>query len=222
MRSPKTRRIALVAAAALTSATMVASAAPTAVAADVPDDTVSVTTPQGEEVAGSGLMLSSDEQFVQQFGAEKARAHGISEDDAEQTEKNAAANDAILGDARASHWSVRKFVGTDADGRHIPTRQGNREFGWVHFSGPHNIKSSKVIKTALSEHPEKKQGHRLEYGAVLHNGLGLILARVRVIVQYHWETKDHKYKLADHSEKIGVITAFCQGTNRCPNALNEV
>lgn len=107
-------------------------------------------------------------------------------------------------------------------GRHIPTRQGNREFGWVHFSGPHNIKSPKVIKTALSEHPEKKQGHRLEYGAVLHNGLGLILARVRVIVQYHWETKGHKYKLADHSEKIGVITAFCQGVNKCPNALNEV
>lgn len=167
-------------------------------------------------------MLVSDGQYAQRFGASKAVAQGISQEDVEQAEESAAVNGANLTAARASHWSVRKFVGTDADGRHIPTRQGNRDFGWVHFSGPHNIKSPKVIKTALSEHPEKVRGHRLEYGAVLTDGLGIILARVRVIVQYHWETADHKYKLADHSEKIGVITAFCQGTNKCPNALNEV
>ncbi len=122
----------------------------------------------------------------------------------------------------ASHWSVVKFVGTDADGRHIPTRQGNRAFGWVHFSGPHNITSEKVIKTALSEHPEKKQGTRLEYGAVLYDRLGTIRKRVRAIVQYYWETKDRKYRLADHSDKIGVITAFCQRVKKCPEVLNYV
>lgn len=40
--------------------------------------------------------------------------------------------------------------------------------------------------------------------------------------RYHWETSDHKYKLADRDDKIGVITAYCQGVNKCPDALNRV
>ncbi|MFD5542280.1 hypothetical protein ACFWIJ_31790 [Streptomyces sp. NPDC127079] len=139
--------------------------------------------------------------------------------DSDIRESDATADD----DAASDHWSVVKFVAHDKDGRYIPTRQGNRSFGWVHFSGPHNIHSEKVIKAAVNEHPERGSTKtRKVYGAVLYDTLGIILAKVKVIAQYHWETSDHKYKLADTDDKIGVITAFCQGVNKCPDALNRV
>jgi len=140
-----------------------------------------------------------------------------------QAASEAAADAEAAAAAASSHWSVVKFVGHDADGRYIPTRQGNRDFGWVHFSGPHNIHSSKVIKVAVSEHPEKGSTKtRKLYGAVLFDRLGIILARVKVVAQYDWKTQDGRYKLADKDDKIGVITAYCQGVNKCPDALNRV
>ncbi|NUP23864.1 MAG: hypothetical protein HOZ81_48980 [Streptomyces sp.] len=163
------------------------------------------------------LHLASDEQYVQTFGAAKAAARGLTYQAGDQAVSGAAA------DRAGSHWSVVKFSAHDKDGRYIPTRQGNREFGWVHFSGPHNIHNEKVIKAAVNEHPESGSTKtRKVYGAVLYDNLGIILARVKVIAQYHWETSDKKYKLADHDDKIGVITAFCQGSNKCPDALNRV
>ncbi|MEV0179329.1 hypothetical protein AB0I54_08495 [Streptomyces sp. NPDC050625] len=196
------------------------------------------------DLDASQLSLASDEQYVQTFGAAKAAQQGLTynavteadtpEDSATgadtgetfaAADSTAAGDDAgvAAGEAAGSHWSVVKFVGHDADGRYIPTRQGNRDFGWVHFSGPHNIHNEKVIKVAVSEHPERGSTRtRKWYGAVLYDRIGIIVARVRVLAQYHWETSDHKYKLADRDDKIGVITAFCQGHNRCPDALNRV
>ncbi|MFF2363834.1 hypothetical protein ACFVU0_14130 [Streptomyces sp. NPDC058122] len=151
---------------------------------------------------------------------------------ADDTDRAIAAEDSAAADqdagsaddeAAAGHWSVVRFVAHDADGRYIPTRQGNRELGWAHFSGRHNIHSEKVIKVAVNEHPERGSNrHRKVYGAVLYDRLGIILARVEVIAQYHWETADHRWKLADPDDKIGVITAYCKGVNKCPDALNHV
>lgn len=192
---------------------------------------------------GGQLFLASDEQYVQAFGAARAAQHGLTYEAAPQSDSVAdsaatddvdrpvsqadsaavAADAGTADDAVTSHWSVVKFVAHDRDGRYIPTRQGNRDFGWVHFSGPHNIHDEKVIKAAVNEHPEHGSTKtRKVYGAVLYDTLGIILARVKVIAQYHWETKDHKYKLADTDDKIGVITAYCEGANKCPDALNRV
>jgi hypothetical protein len=192
---------------------------------------------------GGQLFLASDEQYVQTFGVAKAAQRGLTyeavaqsdsvadsavADDTDKSVSQAdsadvAAGAATVDDAATSHWSVVKFVAHDKDGRYIPTRQGNRDFGWVHFSGPHNIHDEKVIKAAVNEHPEHGSTKtRKVYGAVLYDTLGIILARVKVIAQYHWETKDHKYKLADTDDKIGVITAYCEGANKCPDALNRV
>ncbi|MFF8646551.1 hypothetical protein ACF062_38035, partial [Streptomyces sp. NPDC015345] len=41
----------------------------------------------------------------------------------------------------------------DAERRDIPTRVGNSELGWKHFSGSHNIKKCSVVNTALKNHP---------------------------------------------------------------------
>ncbi|MFF0013179.1 hypothetical protein [Streptomyces sp. NPDC005374] len=219
---------------------------------DAPDVAGRTSTSAGTNAAGSDapvspgdgqLLLATDEQYVQTFGADKAAQQGLTYEAvtevvaqadsavADNTDKVIAADSAaVAGDSGAaaaeavsSHWSVVRFAGHDADGRYIPTRQGNRTFGWVHFSGPHNIHTSKVIKVAVSEHPERgSTATRKLYGAVLYDRLGIILARVKVVAQYHWETADHRYKLADHDDKIGVITAYCQGVNRCPDALNRV
>ncbi|MFB7775754.1 hypothetical protein [Streptomyces bauhiniae] len=124
---------------------------------------------------GGQLLLATDEQYVRIFGAAKAAQQGVTYEavtEADSPADSAVADDtdraiaeadsaaaadagAAADEAASSHWSVVKFAGRDADGRYIPTRQGNRAFGWVHFSGPHNINSSKVIKVAVSEHPER-------------------------------------------------------------------
>jgi hypothetical protein len=167
----------------------------------------------GEE----GLRVMSDEDYVRTFGEQRARTEGVPLP-AERIGQPAVEQPA---GERSSHWSVFKFSAEDSDGRTIPTREGNREFGWKHFSGPHNITSSKPVKTLLGGHPERKQGHKLTYGGVLVDRFDQVIRRMEVIVQYHWKTKDGRFKLADHSHKIGVITAYCKGVNRCPDAVNR-
>ncbi|MFI5766126.1 hypothetical protein ACIA8F_34985 [Streptomyces sp. NPDC051563] len=39
-----------------------------------------------------------------------------------------------------------RFVSTDGEGKPIPTREGNKHFGWQHFAAEHNIHDPKVIK----------------------------------------------------------------------------
>ncbi|MFJ8002543.1 hypothetical protein ACIQ7D_36485 [Streptomyces sp. NPDC096310] len=41
-----------------------------------------------------------------------------------------------------------------------------------------------------------------------------------VIVQYARRTADGEYD-AGEGKKIGVITAYCKGMNKCPNWINE-
>ncbi|MFH7598610.1 hypothetical protein WDV06_26480 [Streptomyces racemochromogenes] len=123
----------------------------------------------------------SDEEYAAAYGKDRAQAAGLA---------TAATPPArTLATAGASHWSVVRFVSTDGEGKAIPTREGNSTFGWQHFSGPHNIRDPKVIKIVTSEHPVKK-GARREYGGVLTNRLGAILARIKVIAQYDYKTAD--------------------------------
>lgn len=44
--------------------------------------------------------------------------------------------------------------------------------------------------------------------------------QVIVIVQYARKTADGHYD-AGRGQKIGVITAYCKGMNRCPDWLNQ-
>ncbi|GGN05092.1 hypothetical protein GCM10011578_028640 [Streptomyces fuscichromogenes] len=196
-------------------------------------------------IVGAEVLRLTDPYLLRTFGAAKATQQGLTYEavvDADSVSDSTAADDtdkavavadsdtsegdtAADDDAASSHWSVVKFVTHDKDGRYTPTRQGNRSIGWVHFSGPPDIHSEKVIKAAVNEHPERGSTKtRKVYGAVLYDTLGITLAKVKgkVIAQYHWETSDHRYKLADTDDEIGVITTFCQGVSTCPDALNRV
>lgn len=121
----------------------------------------------------------------------------------------------------AHAWHTNKFNSRDVHGREIPTRWGNSKLGWNHFSGPHNIHNEKVVKAAYNEHPEAGKGYRKEFGAVVLKD-GHTVAKIRVISWWHWQTEDGRYKLPGRKGKIGTITAFCQGVNRCPDVVNTV
>ncbi|MER5362509.1 hypothetical protein [Streptomyces sp. NPDC002785] len=117
------------------------------------------------------------------------------------------------------HWNKNiKCKQTDPDGRVIPTRIGNHVLGWSHFSGKHNIRKCKVVDAAIAGKVDKKAGGRLEYwGNALH---GRSVLKIVVVVQYTRKTSDGKYN-AGAGQKMGVITAYCKGMNKCPNWLNK-
>ncbi|MFI8008495.1 hypothetical protein [Streptomyces sp. NPDC086010] len=117
------------------------------------------------------------------------------------------------------HWNKKaKCEQTDPEGRAIPTRYGNGDLGWNHFSGKHNIKRCRVVDAALAGKVDKKSGGRLEYDGVARNRTKLV--SIVVIVQYARRTADGEYD-AGKGNKIGVITAYCKGMNKCPNWINE-
>ncbi|MDH6229379.1 MULTISPECIES: hypothetical protein [Streptomyces] len=106
----------------------------------------------------------------------------------------------------------------DWDGRVVPTRAGNSQLGWKHFSGPHNIRKCRIVNAAINGKPDRKSGARLEYWAYAWNGNRRV--QVIVIAQYARKTADGRYD-AGPGQRIGVITAYCKGMNRCPNWLNQ-
>lgn len=123
-------------------------------------------------------------------------------------------------DSREPWNTHEKCVQTDWDGRRIPTRTGNSELGWIHFSRPHNITSCTLVNAALDGKPDKKSDHQrnLEYwGSAIHNGRQVDFV---VKVRYAKETDDSRYTAPGRKGKIGVITAYCRGVQRCPSWVN--
>ncbi|WP_406014183.1 hypothetical protein OG520_21025 [Streptomyces sp. NBC_00984] len=101
------------------------------------------------------------------------------------------------------------------------------------FLAEHNITNPNVIKliTEGSHTPKADPGrpHRLVYDGVLSttpgplDGPPKVLARIRIIAQYHWQTEKADYVLKNKHDKIGVITAYCRNVpkNRCPDKVNK-
>jgi len=119
----------------------------------------------------------------------------------------------------APFWNKSvKCTQTDPDGRTVPTRVGNHELGWNHFSGKHNIKKCGIVNAAIAGKVDKKNGARLEYWGIAVNGGRQV--KIIVIAQYAQKTADARYD-AGRGQKIGVITAYCKGMNKCPNWINE-
>lgn len=61
-------------------------------------------------------------------------------------------------------------------------------------------------------------GTRLEYWGYAINGGRQV--KIIVIAQYAQKTADGRYD-AGRGQKIGVITAYCKGMNKCPDWGNE-
>ncbi|MFJ4323219.1 hypothetical protein ACIP3A_08910 [Streptomyces tricolor] len=119
-----------------------------------------------------------------------------------------------------SYWNKQaKCQASDPDGRRIPTRLGNGELGWNHFSGKHNIKKCALVTIPLRDKVDKVDGANLQYwGWASHRAHG----RVKIVVKarYARKTTDGRYD-AGRGQVIGVITAYCNGMRKCPNWVNE-
>ncbi|WP_328432717.1 MULTISPECIES: hypothetical protein [unclassified Streptomyces] len=124
--------------------------------------------------------------------------------------------------AQPHPWDHRvKCETKDPDDRKIVAHYGNSEFGWIHFSGPHNIKKCSTLYAALHGEVDRKfeQGRKLEYDAIEFE-TGVPRPRQVKITVVVWQARkslDGRYD-AGRGNTIGVITAYChnQRGNRCP------
>ncbi|MEU9320186.1 hypothetical protein [Streptomyces sp. NPDC048295] len=117
------------------------------------------------------------------------------------------------------YWNKKvRCEQSDPEGRVIPTRYGNGDLGWNHFSGKHNIRKCRVVDATLAGKVDKQGGGRLEYYGVARNGARFV--NVVVIVQYARRTTDGEYD-AGKGKEIGVVTAYCRGVNKCPDWINQ-
>lgn len=120
--------------------------------------------------------------------------------------------------AQAADWNTRvKCQGKDTEGRNIPARYGNSEIGWNHFSVPHNIRTCRAVNAAIADNVERKDNNRFEYWTDMKKGGDYV--RVKVIAQYSRKTIDGEYD-AGAGQKVGVITAYCLGRDKCPSWVN--
>ena len=110
---------------------------------------------------------------------------------------------------------------SDEDGTETPIRRGNSEWGYTHYSGKHNLYTPGPIAAALRDEPYSQSGARLQYRAYLTDlSTGKILVTVRVVVQAATRTADGRFTMPD-GKFVGVITAFCEGSNVCPELVNN-
>lgn len=92
--------------------------------------------------------------------------------------------------------------------------------GWAHFSGNHNIRTCRIVNAPLNGKADKNDGKGgLEYWGYAFDG---IHPQVKIIVkaQVTRRTQDKRYD-AGSGQMIGVITAYCKGTRKCPDWMNR-
>jgi hypothetical protein len=120
----------------------------------------------------------------------------------------------------APYYNLKiKCQANDREGRVIPTRIGNADLGWNHFSGKHNIRKCDLLNIPIGGNVDKVDGHNLQYWGWASNRA---YGRVKIIVKarYARKTDDNVYD-SEKGNVIGVITAYCQGFAKCPKWVNE-
>jgi hypothetical protein len=119
-------------------------------------------------------------------------------------------------------WATIKWDERDLRGVSTPVQEGNNFLGYAHYATEHNLTSSVPIHAAFQTHrPDKQSGARVEYTSLAVDRKGGVRLTVRVIVQAASSTDDRVHKVTD-GKNIGVITAYCEGTNVCPGWVNAI
>lgn len=117
----------------------------------------------------------------------------------------------------AEYFSVLALV-TDEEGVEVPVRNGDATVGHAKACWKHNFCSLRAISLAISgrgnKHPP--EGPRVVYTAhAVGDGMDIVL---RVAVDT--STFTGRGTPLD-GRTTGVITAYCEGMVRCPDALNS-
>ncbi|WBC17397.1 hypothetical protein O7600_11420 [Micromonospora sp. WMMA1998] len=114
-------------------------------------------------------------------------------------------------------WSV-VWGGRDWNNTYVPLRLGDGNLGYRHYSVRHNLLAIDPFKAALkSRGPDAKSNYT---ALLVDSNLGI---RETVVfgVQMATRTSDGRYVSPDGAY-IGVITGYCKGKTKCPNAVNRV
>ncbi|MGW0660951.1 hypothetical protein [Streptodolium elevatio] len=190
----------------LLSALLSAPAAPASAAPTIP-------------AAAPALELIPQSRYIERFGAQRLAQAALTKIPAQRPARSGQERTAAMDPPLP--WHNIAWVASDADARDLPTRRGNSELGYLHYSERHNVRYSKPILIAYTDtKPAVIKGTHLEYVAILTDRLGIIYAKLRVVNEQSPVTEDKRYKTPD-GRPIGTITAFCEGVNKCPDQINQ-
>ncbi|MEU1549645.1 hypothetical protein [Nocardia sp. NPDC005745] len=129
------------------------------------------------------------------------------------------------GFANAADRSDILAEANDANEATIPIRAGNADLGFDHYAQKHNLTKYYVIQHAIRTAKPKTSGARVEYLVEYKHAKskGKVDDRVtlHIVAQAATRTDDGRYKTPDN-KNIGVITAYCEGRNTCPDWLRDL
>ncbi|MEH0823371.1 MULTISPECIES: hypothetical protein [unclassified Micromonospora] len=190
--------------------------------------------PEGtDQPATATVTFLSPEQYEQQWGVPATVPPKVSElaDEARVTvatsdrQASGAAPGIGMdpGGGKPAEWWIILKEYRDRSKRTVPVRLGNGALGYNHYAVRHNLRSFAPLEAAFkTTKPDKINGNRIEYIAyVVNTGSGAIHKIVRVITQNASHSSDYAYVTPD-GKPVGVITAYCQGENKCPDWVNKV
>ncbi|MEU6827354.1 hypothetical protein ABZ894_01760 [Nocardia beijingensis] len=130
-----------------------------------------------------------------------------------------------VGFASAANWSDILAEATDANKVTIPIRAGDADLGFDHYAQKHNLTKYYVIQHTIRTAKPKGSGARVEYLVEYKHAKsrGKVDDRVtlHIVAQAATRTDDGRYKTPDN-KNIGVITAYCEGRNTCPDWLRDL
>ncbi|WP_156993559.1 hypothetical protein [Pseudonocardia acaciae] len=94
-------------------------------------------------------------------------------------------------------------------------RSGETGFGLVHVLQDHNLHEESIAAAIVNNvAPIARRDGRRDY--VLEGRFaGVGIMRVRVVEEPRPEPE------SGDTESLGVLTAFCEGVDRCPDSVNE-
>ncbi|MFD3870298.1 hypothetical protein [Streptomyces sp. NPDC058623] len=177
---------------------------------------VAVSTPQlaGGPAPDNGgeLLVLSNEEYTRRFGDPSPRTAGVLVPPGPLASTTPVPQDPQQPWHKVN-WSVR-----DWDGNDIPTRHGTTDFGWLHASSTHNMRSEKAIDAAYHGNADKVTGNRAEYWAVVVTNNGQV--RMTTVSIAERGNRGPAGVPTPDGRPIGTITAYCRGQTLCPDWIN--
>lgn len=120
--------------------------------------------------------------------------------------------------AAAPDWHSIQFATRDWDDRDIPTRWGGyTKFGFSKIESVHNISNPKAIEAGYHGYPDIRRGVRnIYYAYLLVDGF----PRLKIVSAAD-DTVESDYGDTPDGRPVGTITAYCEGYDQCPDAVND-
>lgn len=176
----------------------------------------------GASVPVPQLSFVSDKEYFEEFGKSPSKDAELTRIPASFSIKRAKSNISASRLDPPFAWYSISFADNDNAGRDLPTRHGNNDLGYVHYSGPHNLIAIGPVRAAYRNNwPDSgaSYGSHFEYQSYLTDSWGNIYVRIRVVNEQNSVSGDGRYHTPD-GRPLGTITAYCEGVNRCPDEVN--